>query len=53
MLYSVLLGYGAKSNAYYIRCTDCLESFKERGRFWQDWQDEFEETQVKLLSMDG
>ncbi|KAF7979907.1 hypothetical protein HWV62_40302 [Athelia sp. TMB] len=46
-----VLGYMAKSNAYYIRCHDCHEHFRENPSDWQAWQKEMRETEAKLEAM--
>ncbi|KAF8884532.1 P-loop containing nucleoside triphosphate hydrolase protein [Infundibulicybe gibba] len=33
-----LLGYGAKPNAYYIRCDDCCQHFSSNPDLWEEWQ---------------
>jgi len=43
----VILGYGEKATAYYIRCQDCREHFAENPKALKDWQKEEEETQAK------
>lgn len=45
--YSELLGFGQKSNAYYIRCHDCHDQFKEDPEVWKEWQEQFAETEKK------
>ncbi|PFH46225.1 hypothetical protein AMATHDRAFT_70336 [Amanita thiersii Skay4041] len=43
-----LLGYGTKTNAYFIRCHDCLYEFGQNQALWESWQQEFKHVQRKL-----
>ncbi|KAM6491144.1 SNF2 family N-terminal domain containing protein [Amanita muscaria] len=43
-----LLGYGAKTAAYFIRCHDCIREFKENPEYRKSWEQEFRQTQRKL-----
>ncbi|KAF8342516.1 P-loop containing nucleoside triphosphate hydrolase protein [Amanita rubescens] len=43
-----LLGYPTKTNAYYIRCHDCVNEFQENPSLWESWQEEFRQVQRKL-----
>lgn len=47
----VLLGYGATSTAYYIRCHECHEHWEKEPRAWKAWEEEMAETQAKLESL--
>ncbi|KAG1809082.1 SNF2 family N-terminal domain-containing protein [Suillus subaureus] len=47
----VLLGYGATSTAYYIRCHECHEHWKKEPQAWKAWEEEMAETQAKLNSL--
>lgn len=47
----VLLGYGATSTAYYIRCHDCHEHWKKKPQAWKAWEKEIAETEAKLESL--
>ncbi|KAH9924947.1 P-loop containing nucleoside triphosphate hydrolase protein [Amylocystis lapponica] len=47
----LLLGYGEATTAYYIRCHDCHERFRDEPRLWKEWQAEMQEVQVKLESL--
>lgn len=51
VVFSALLGYYDKPNAYYIRCHDCHEHFLEAPEVWESWQKEMRETQAKLEAM--
>ncbi|TFK50621.1 hypothetical protein OE88DRAFT_1661143 [Heliocybe sulcata] len=44
----LLLGYGEKTSAYYIRCDDCRDRFKTDAAFRESWEGEFRETQIKV-----
>lgn len=45
---SLLLDYGEKASAYYIRCSDCRKHFEKHPKHWLERQEEFAETQKKL-----
>lgn len=47
----VLLGYGATSTAYYIRCHECHEHWKKKPQAWKAWEKEIAETEAKLESL--
>jgi SWI/SNF-related matrix-associated actin-dependent regulator of chromatin subfamily A member 5 len=47
-LRSLLLGYGQKDNAYYIRCHDCCEYYSKHPEEWAEWEQEFQVTQERL-----
>ncbi|KAF9219876.1 hypothetical protein BS17DRAFT_371007 [Gyrodon lividus] len=43
-----LLGFGAQTTAYYIRCHDCHAQWAQDPSVWKDWEKEMAETQQKL-----
>ena len=50
---SLLVGYGAKSHAYYIYCDECHQQFEEDPEYWCQWREEFDETDRKLVELWG
>ena len=48
---SVLRGYGEKSMAYYIRCTDCQTLFAQDPAAKASWEEEVKETEEKLRAL--
>ena len=49
---SELLGYPVRANAYFIRCHDCLNEFRENPTLWESWREEFREVQRKLKKLE-
>ncbi len=49
--FSLLLGYGFKSTAYYVRCHHCHERFRTDPLYWHQWQEEMRETEKKLAKL--
>jgi SWI/SNF-related matrix-associated actin-dependent regulator of chromatin subfamily A member 5 len=47
---STLLGFPAKTNAYYIRCHGCHQRFAKDPNLWKEWQKEMQATHTKLVS---
>ncbi|KAH7927010.1 hypothetical protein BV22DRAFT_1007877 [Leucogyrophana mollusca] len=47
----VVLGYGATSTAYYIRCHDCHAHWKAHPEAWKEWEVEMKETEEKLAKL--
>lgn len=45
---SLLLGFGARTTAYYIRCNDCRRRFAEDPQLWEAWQGEVRDVQARL-----
>ncbi|KIJ13016.1 hypothetical protein PAXINDRAFT_163783 [Paxillus involutus ATCC 200175] len=43
-----LLGFGAQTTAYYIRCHDCHARWAQHPEDWKAWEEEMAETQQKL-----
>ncbi|KAF8838568.1 hypothetical protein BDN67DRAFT_73595 [Paxillus ammoniavirescens] len=43
-----LLGFGAQTTAYYIRCHDCHARWAQHPKDWKAWEKEMAETQRKL-----
>ncbi|CAL1715435.1 unnamed protein product [Somion occarium] len=48
----LLVGYGEKASAYYIRCHDCLKLFAEQPKIWKSWQKDMRETEKRLNQLD-
>lgn len=48
---SLIRDYGAKSTAYYIRCTECHARWKEEPQLWADWQQEMRENEERLARL--
>lgn len=46
--FSALLGFGAQTTAYYIRCHDCHARWAQHPEDWKAWEEEMAETQQKL-----
>ncbi|KAI0945925.1 hypothetical protein AcV7_010039 [Taiwanofungus camphoratus] len=44
----LLLGFGARTTAYYIRCNDCRRRFAEDPQLWEAWQGEVRDVQARL-----
>lgn len=45
---STLLGFGAQTTAYYIRCHDCHALWAQDPAAWKAWEEEMVDTQQKL-----
>jgi SWI/SNF-related matrix-associated actin-dependent regulator of chromatin subfamily A member 5 len=45
---STLLGFGAQTTAYYIRCHDCHALWAQDPAAWTAWEEEMADTQQKL-----
>jgi len=49
----LVLGYGQKDNAFYIRCQNCHCRFAEEPKLWEEWQGEMREAQKKLGALNS
>ncbi|KAF8554251.1 hypothetical protein OG21DRAFT_1497134 [Imleria badia] len=47
-----LLGFGAQTTAYYIRCHDCHALWAQDPAAWKAWEEEMAETQQKLEAVE-